>query len=390
MRRVAKRISETPAKSFGMYERASREELAGRAPIRMEFGRPFADTPAHIKQATIDALVAGHVHYSDPAGLPELREALAGKLREHNRLPGVAADDILVTNGMSHAAFITFMALLDPEDEVILLAPYYPQHLGKIELTGGRPVVVDLDADNGFSIDLGAIEAAITPRTRAILLVNPANPTGRVYTHAELRGLADLAIAHDLVVVSDEIYEDVIFDGLPHISIGALDGMADRTVSMYAFTKSHAMDGWRIGYLTAPKWLRPALMKVSTNDITHVNTFIQYGAKAAIEGPQEVLDGLLAEDREKRDFTVASLNQMPGVRCASPQAATFAFPNVSAVGIPSQQLAEMILEKAGVAVEAGRFHGEAGEGHLRISFGSVSMPELENAMQRLARFFNAL
>ncbi|GGF35100.1 aminotransferase [Youhaiella tibetensis] len=390
MRRVAKRISETPAKSFGMYERAARAEATGSQPIRMEFGRPFADTPEHIKQATIEAIAAGHVHYSHPAGLPELREAAAIKLRERNRLPDVTADDVLVTNGMSHAAFITFMALLDPEDEVILLSPYYPQHLGKIELTGGRPVVVDLDASDGYSIDHGAIAAAITPRTRAILLVNPANPTGRVYTHAELRGLADLAIAHDLVVVSDEIYEDVIFDGLPHISIGALEGMSDRTVSMYAFTKSHAMDGWRVGYLTAPRWLLPALMKVSTNDITHVNTFVQYGAKAAIEGPQEVLEHLLAEDREKRDFTVASLNQMPGVRCASPQAATFAFPDVSSLGIPSQELAERILDQAGVAVEAGSFHGHAGEGHLRISFGSVSMPELENAMQRLARFFNAL
>lgn len=362
---------------------------AGDDVIHLELGQPVHDTPAPIKQAAIDALKAGHVHYSDLQGLPDLRAALARKLRDENSIDA-RADEILITNGLTHASFAAFMAFLQEGDEAILLEPYYPQHIGKVELAGARAVMAKLDADDGFSIKRELIEQAITPHTRMICLINPCNPTGRVYTREELQVLADLAIEHDLVVVSDEVYEQIIFDGAQHISIASLPGMKERTVSMFAFTKAYAMDGWRLGYLAADTACIGALMKVTTNDVTHVNTFIQHGALAAIEGPQAILAEMVAEDRRSRDLVVGRLNQMPGVTCASPEGTIYAFPDISATGLSAQQAAERILEEAHVAVEAGSFYGAAGEGHLRICFGSQNDRTLERAMDRLSGFFNAI
>jgi len=389
MRRVARRISGTPQKSFGMYQKAAALAGSGRDLIHLELGRPAADTPEHIKQATIAAILAGDVHYSDLKGTASFRQALAEKLRSQNGMD-VSAADILVTNGLTHASFAAFLALLDPGDEAILLDPFYPQHIGKIELAGARPVFVTLDAADDFALRPELIEAAITERTRMIVLVNPVNPTGRVYSRTELEGLAELAIRRDLLVVSDEVYEDMVYDGREHISIAALPGMAERTITAFAFTKSFAMDGWRLGYMAAPAWAMPGLLKITANDATHVNTFIQAGGRAAITGPSEVLAELVDHDRQKRDLVVRRLNQMPGVKCPSPQGAIYAFPDISAFGIPSQALAERILDEADVVVEAGSFYGQSGEGHLRVCFGSESLERLDEGMDRLSRFFNNL
>ncbi|MBB6466115.1 aspartate aminotransferase [Aminobacter lissarensis] len=372
-----------------MYQKAAALAGSGRDLIHLELGRPAADTPEHIKQATIAALLAGDVHYSDLKGTASFRAALAEKLQQQNGMH-VSAADILVTNGLTHASFAAFLALLDPGDEAILLDPFYPQHIGKIELAGARPVFVTLDAADDFALRPELIEAAITERTRMIVLVNPVNPTGRVYSRAELEGLAELAIRRDLLVISDEVYEDMVYDGREHISIGALPGMAERTVTAFAFTKSFAMDGWRLGYMTAPAWAMPGLLKITANDATHVNTFIQAGGRAAITGPSEVLAELVDHDRQKRDLVVRRLNQMPGVKCPSPQGAIYAFPDISAFGIPSQALAERILDEADVVVEAGSFYGQSGEGHLRVCFGSESLERLDEGMNRLSRFFNNL
>jgi aspartate aminotransferase len=385
--RVAQRISGTSKKSFGMYEKAATLAASGKDLIHLELGRPYADTPDHIKEATISALLAGQVHYSDMRGIEKLRQALMEKLNTKNRL-GVSVNDILVTNGLTHASFAAFMALLDPGDEVILLEPYYPQHVGKIELTGAKVVLAPLDAENNFALRADLIEPKITSRTRMIVMVNPVNPTGRVYTLSELQDLADLAIRHDLIVVSDEVYEEIVYDGLAHTSIASLPGMRERTVSMFAFTKSFAMDGWRLGYLAAPDWLMPALLKITANDVTHVNTFIQEGGFAAVTGPSSVLTELVEDDKRKRDLVVQRLNQMPGVHCALPEGTIYAFPNVKDVGISSQQLAERILEETHVVVEAGSFYGVGGEGHLRVCFGSESVERIEEGMDRLSRFFN--
>jgi len=389
MPKPARRITGTAPKSFGMFARAAALGESGADLIHLELGKPAHDTPRHIKDAAIAALLGGKVHYGDLQGEAPFRAALSDKLKTFNGIDA-SSDEVIVTNGLTQASFAAILALVDPGDEVILLEPYYPQHVGKVELAGGTVVTVPLDADAGFAIRADWIEAAVTPRTKMIVLVNPCNPTGRVYSREELAGLADVAIRHDLFVLSDEVYEYITFDGNRHVSIASLDGMRERTVSMFAFTKAYAMDGWRLGYLAADAALIPALMKITANEVTHVNTFIQYGGLAAVTDGDGDVARMVADDRVKRDTVVRALNQMPGVRCAAPDGTIYAFPDIRGTGRDAQALADAILEEARVVVEAGSFYGDAGEGHLRICFGSATHDELDEAMTRLGRFFNRL
>lgn len=384
--RPARRITETSPKNFGMFSKA-----VGRPGdlIHLELGMPVDDTPRHIKDATIAALQAGEVHYSDLQGLPALRSAIAQKLRDRNAM-AIGPDEIIVTNGLTQASFAAFMAFLDAGDECLLLAPYYPQHIGKAELAGAKVTVAPLNAANGFSISRDLIVPHITDATRAIALINPCNPTGRVYTRAELQVIADLAQEHDLLVLSDEVYEEIIYDAAQHVSIASLPGMKERTITMFAFTKAYAMDGWRLGYIAADAALIGPLMKITTNEVTHVNTFIQHGALAAVTGDRSILEGMVSRDRDRRDLVVTRLNQMPGVVCAPVEGTIYAFPNIAATGLTAQDCADRLMEEAGVVVEAGSFYGAAGEGHLRICFGCAERPVLEEAMDRLQAFFNGL
>ncbi|MDH7640010.1 pyridoxal phosphate-dependent aminotransferase [Sphingomonas oryzagri] len=389
MVRLAARVTATSKKSYGMYEQALALDAAGVDLVHLEFGRPIHDTPAHIKAATVAALEGGHVHYSDMMGERAFRDAIAIKLRAFNHIEA-APNEILVTNGLTQGSYAAFMALIDPGDEVILLDPYYPQHVGKIEMAGGKIVTVPLDADNDFAIRADWVEAAVTPRTRMIVMVNPANPTGRVYTREELAALADVAIRHDLVVVSDEVYEYITFGEADHVSIASLPGMKERTVSLFAFTKAYAMDGWRLGYAVADASLMPGLVKISTSAVTHVNAFIQYGGLAAVTGPEAPVSEMVADDKAKRDLVVRRMNQMPGVRCPSPQGTIYAFPDITGTDIGSQALAERLLNEAHVVVEAGSFYGAKGEGHLRVCFGSETIERIDLALDRMQSFFNGL
>lgn len=384
---LADRITQSPEKSYGMAGRAA--GLGSDEFIHLELGRPSHDTPEFIKEATIRALRAGKVHYGDFRGEPQLRSALAQKLRNFNFIQ-TSAEQVLVTNGLTQASFAAFMATVDPGDEVILLDPYYPQHVGKIALAGGTAVFAPLAAASGFSIDPERIEARITPRTKAIVLVNPCNPTGRVFSRQELEGLAQLCIRHDLLAISDEVYEHITFDDHAHVSIAALPGMENRTISMFAFTKAYAMDGWRLGYVTASPELIEGMLKITTSEVTHVNRFIQDGALAAVVDGAAAVAAMLDDDRRKRDLVVAALDRMRGVRCAIPQGTIYAFPDISATGRSSQSLADALLQQCGVIVEAGSFYGAGGEGHLRICFGSPTMPRLELAMERMHAFFERL
>lgn len=384
--RPARRITDTSPKNFGMFAKAV--GMSGDL-IHLELGMPAEDTPQHIKDATIDALQAGHVHYSDLQGLPELRTALAHKLSNQNGMD-LTADEIIITNGLTQASFAAFMAFLDAGDACLLLAPYYPQHIGKAELAGAKVAIAPLDAANNFTINRALIEPHITPATRAVALINPCNPTGRVYTREELQVLADLAQEHGLLVFSDEVYEEITYDGAKHISIAALPGMKERTITMGAFTKAYAMDGWRLGWIAADAALIGPCMKITTNEVTHVNTFVQHGALAALTGDPSVLAGMVARDRERRDLVVGRLNQMPGVTCAPVEGTIYAFPDISATGLSAQDCADRLLEQTGVVVEAGSFYGEAGEGHLRVCFGCAEIEVLEEAMNRMQRFFNGL
>lgn len=384
--RPARRITETSPKNFGMFAKAV--QMKGDL-IHLELGMPAEDTPQHIKDATIAALQAGHVHYSDLQGIPELRDAIADKLRRQNAMD-ITADEVIVTNGLTQASFAAFMAFLDAGDEALLLAPYYPQHIGKAELAGAKVTIAPLDAANGFAINRTLLEPHITAATKVIALINPCNPTGRVYTRAELQIIADLAQEYDLLVLSDEVYEEITYDNAAHISIASLPGMKERTISMFAFTKAYAMDGWRLGYIAADQSLIGPMMKITTNEVTHVNTFVQHGALAALTGDPAILQGMVDRDRERRDLVVSRLNQMPSVTCAPVEGTIYAFPNITATGLTAQDCADMLLAATGVVVEAGSFYGDAGEGHLRVCFGCADMDVLREAMDRMQRFFNDL
>jgi len=386
MKWPAKRITESSSKSFGMYEKAIPMMAEGIDVIHLEVGMPSFDTPTHIKEAAKRALDEGQVHYSDFRGTQKLRDALVEKVGERNNI-AVDAEEILICSGLTHAAFSICMAAIDAGDEVIILEPYYPQHINKIELPGGKVVHVPLDRANGFRIDPQAIEKSITANTSMIALVNPANPTGRVFSYDELEALANLAKKHDLLVMSDEVYEQITYADNKHISIASLPGMKERTFSMFAFTKGYAMDGWRMGYIVAHKKFMPALLKMTMNDVAHINTFIQAGGHAAVASSQDCVREMVAADKRRCDVVVKRMNAMPNVSCTSPEATIYAFPDISATGLPAQQIADEILEQAHVVVEAGTFYGAAGEGHLRICFGAEPMARIEEAMDRLEKYF---
>ena len=388
MKWPAKRISQSSPKSFGMYEEAAKLMAQGQDVIHLEVGRPNFDTPKHIKEATKKSLDDGNVHYGEFPGDLKLREAICNKLKSYNNLTA-SPDEVLVTNGLTHAAYAVFTAAVDEGDEVILLEPYYPQHINKIELAGGKIVSAPLDKADGYTIDGDAIESRITENTLMIAMVNPANPTGRVFSREELQIVADLAIKHDLLVLSDEVYDQIVYDDNQHISIASLPGMWERTFSCFAYTKAFAMDGWRLGYVSCHKKFMPALMMITVNDVAHVNVFIQAGAYAALTGPQDCRTEMLAEDDRRRRLVSQRLNEIEGISCPLPQGTIYSYPDVSSFGKPSSQIAEEILAGTNVATEAGSFYGPAGEGHLRICFGAESYERIDEAMDRLQEFFES-
>lgn len=386
MKWPASRISKTSPKSFGMYDKAAPLMAAGHDLIHLEVGRPDFDTPLHIKEATKKSLDDGNVHYGEFPGMLKLREAICRKLQSYNGITATP-DEVLVTNGLTHAAYAVIMAAIDDGDEVILLEPYYPQHINKIELAGGKVIKVPLDRSNGFTVDKAAIEAKISSKTRMICIVNPSNPTGRVFSREELQDIAGLAIRHDLLVLSDEVYDHIVFDDNRHVSIASLPGMWERTFSLYAYTKAFAMDGWRLGYVACRKEFMPALMMITVNDVAHVNVFIQEGAYAALTGPQQCLADMLGEDDRRRRMLCSRLNEIDGINCPLPQGTIYVFPDVSAFGKPSEQLADEILAATRVVTEAGGFYGNSGDGHLRLCFGAEPYERIEEAMDRLQVFF---
>lgn len=384
---IADRMITQQSKGFGMFEEASRFQASGVDVIRLELGTSSIDTPAHIKQGAKDALDAGLVHYGNLQGVPELREALARKVKNLNGIDA-SPDEILVTNGLTQASFATFMATLNPGDEVIHLQPGYPQHPPKINLVGGKVVTVPLTSD--FRPDPERVEAAITPRTKILLLVDPVNPVGSVYTRDELAALADIAIRHDLLVVTDEVYEFIVYDGRKHTSIASLPGMWERTVSMFGFSKAYAMEGWRLGYVVAPKPLLQQIMRVTMNESTHPCLFAQYGALAGSLDPLASVQEMVADYQRLRDIVHSRLNAMPGVTCHLPEGTIYAFPCIKEVGLSSAEFCHRLLTEKHVAVESGAFYGPTGEGYLRICFAAEPPERVLLAMDRMEEFVREL
>ncbi len=350
--------------------------------ISLAVGEPDFPTPPHIVEAGQAALREGWTRYSPNAGYRELREAIARKLRTVNGLDVDPETQVFVTVGAMEALMLTFLVGIDPGEEVIVTDPCYTNYVSQVTLAGGVPVFVPTDPQRGHLPGVEAVEAAITPRTRAILVNSPANPTGAVYPRDLLHAIAELAVRHDLLFVSDEAYEALVYGDIRHVSPGAFPGLAERTVSIYSFSKEYAMTGWRVGYLTGPASMLKVMATVQEQVASCVNAATQRAALAAITGPQECVEAMRRAYERRRDLVVERLNRMPGVRCPRPDGAFYVFPDVREVTRDTLGLAERLLFEEKVVVSPGEAFGPRSAGFLRLSYAS-SEAHLTEGLDRL-------
>ena len=386
--RFAERMGRlTTAASFDMLARGRALEAKGRSIIHLGIGEPDFDTPAYIRGAADAALSAGYTHYGPAAGLPEFRKLIATTWRERR---GIACDaaNVVVTPGAKPVLFFAMLALLEPGDEVLIPSPAFPTYGSAASLVGARVVNVPLDAARGFDLDLAALRQRITARSRMLVLNSPHNPTGAVLPRATLEGVATLAREHDLVVVSDEIYAGMVYEG-ESPSIATLPGMAERTVVVDGFSKTYAMTGWRLGFGIMPEPLARHMAALMNNSNSCTATFVQKAGEAALTGPQDEVAAMVAEFRARREVVIEGLNGLPGVSCSRPSGAFYAFPRVEGTGLSSVELADRLLDEAGVVTLPGTGFGPEGEGHLRLSYAN-SPEDLREGLRRMHRFLGSL
>ncbi len=366
--------------AFEAAARARALEAQGRSIVHLEIGEPDFDTPANVREAAKRALDAGQTHYPPFPGIPELREAIAA---DSARRRGFAPDpqNVFVTVGGKGVMYYAILALVDPGDEVIVPDPGYPIYESVTRFVGGVPVPIAIRQENGFRLDPDELVSLVTPRTRLIVINSPQNPTGGVLTRGDLERIAAVAVEHDIAVLSDEIYSRILYTG-EHLSIAALPGMAERTIVLDGFSKTWAMTGWRLGYGIVPPWLGHGFGRLIINSVSGATTFAQVGAVEAIAGPQDEVDRMVAEFRARRDLVVDGLNAMPGVRCLRPEGAFYVFPDISGTGLTGAQLADRLLNEAGVSVLAGTAFGGVGVSHIRLSYAN-SRENLAEALRRM-------
>jgi aspartate/methionine/tyrosine aminotransferase len=388
-RRVATRMGSIGTESaFEVSARARALAAQGRPMIYLQIGEPDFDTPANVRAAAKRALDEGETHYAPFPGIPALREAIAADVALRK---GVQADpsQVFVTVGGKGVMMYAIFGLVDPGDEVIVPDPGYPIYESLTRFVGATPVPIPIRMEHEFRLDVDELASLITPRTRVLFINSPANPTGGVLTRDDLQRIAELAIEHDLWVVSDEIYGRILYDGEEHVSIAALPGMAERTIILDGFSKTFAMTGWRLGYAVVPTSLIPTYSQLIINTISCAPTFAQVGAVEALVGQQDDVDAMVVEFKARRDLVVAGLNEIPGIRCATPLGAFYAFPSIAGTGLSGAELAERLLHEADVCVLAGTAFGGVGTEHIRISYAN-SRENLTEALGRIGRFVEGL
>ncbi|HXF69182.1 MAG TPA: pyridoxal phosphate-dependent aminotransferase [Thermoflexus sp.] len=386
--RLAQRMSRLGTETaFEVLARAKALEAQGRDIIHLEIGEPDFDTPAHIKAAAVRALDEGYTHYTPAAGIPALREAIADYIRRTRGIP-VGPENVVVVPGGKPIMFFAILALVEEGDEVIYPNPGFPIYESMIRFVGGHPVPLRLRMENEFRVDVEELARLITPRTRMLILNSPANPTGGVLTREDLAAIAELCLKHDLIVLSDEIYSRIIYEG-EHISIASFPGMLERTIILDGFSKTYAMTGWRLGYGVMPEPLAEAVTRLMINSNSCTAAFTQIAGITALTGPQDDVDRMVAAFRERREVIVEGLNRIPGFRCLKPKGAFYAFPNIEGTGLSSRELAAYLLEEAGVAVLSGTAFGEYGEGFLRLSFAN-SVENIQKALERIEKAIRRL
>ncbi len=384
---LARRITEIePSVTLAISAMAKAMQLDGKDICSFSAGEPDFDTPEHIKAAAKQALDLGKTRYGAAAGEPQLRQAIATKLQRDNGLNYHAAN-ILVTNGGKHSLYNLMVTLINPGDEVIIPAPFWLSYPEMVKLADGIPVIVHTDSSTNYKITPAALDAAITPRTKLFILNSPSNPSGVVYTRAELQALAKVVVDRDILVVSDEIYEKIIYDGVEQVSIGALgEDIFERTIISNGFAKAYAMTGWRVGYLAAPLALIQAASTLQGHSTSNVCTFAQYGAIAALEGSQDCVERMCQAFAMRRQAILDRLQAIPGLSCAKPDGAFYVFVNIANTNLNSLEFCQQLLEQHQVATIPGLPFGA--DDHIRISY-ATNMATIDKGMDRLDKFIRS-
>ena len=375
--------------AFEVLARARALEAQGRKIIHLEIGEPDFDTPEHIRQAAIEALQAGHTHYVPAPGIMELREAVADFLSRTGRME-TTAGRVIVTPGAKPIMWYLIFALCQEGDEVLYPNPGYPMYESISAFAGAIPVPVPLREENDFRMDPEELGSLVTERTKLLILSSPHNPCGSALTRADLEAVAEVAERHDLIVLSDEVYWAMNYEG-EHASIVDVDGMAERTVLLDGWSKTFAMTGWRLGFGVFPERLVEPATKLVINTVSCTAAFSQHAAIAALTGPWEPIEEMVAEFRRRRGVIVDGLNAIPGISCVQPGGAFYVFPNVRGLGPSSKELEASIMDRAGVACLSGTAFGGFGEGYLRLSYANSvdnirgALEAIEAALPEIAR-----
>jgi aspartate/methionine/tyrosine aminotransferase len=381
--KLAERMSRIGVESaFDVLVKARALEAQGRRVVHLEIGEPDFPTPPHIVEAAKEALDQGWTHYGPTQGQPELREAVAEYVSSTRGIR-VDAERVSIVPGGKPIIFFPMLALLEPGDEVIYPNPGFPIYESMIRFLGATPVPMPLVESRGFSFDLDLLRDKLTPRTRMLILNSPQNPTGGVIPAADVEAIAAMVRDRDMVVLSDEIYSRIWY-GEPPVSIASLPGMLEKTIILDGFSKTYAMTGWRMGYGVMPAYLVDAVTKLMVNSNSCTASFTQRAGIAALRGPQEPVTRMVAEFRRRRDAFCKGLNRIPGFRCTAPGGAFYAFANVTGTGMGSRELADLLLEEAGVSCLNGAAFGAHGEGYIRFSYAN----SLENLMEAVDRILS--
>ena len=370
-----------PEGAYQVLARANQLEAEGREIIHLEIGQPDYATFENVSEAGIAAIRAGHTRYTPPAGMPSLREAIA---EDSGRRRGISIqpDEVVISPGGKPNLFFPTLALVEPGDEVIYPDPGFPTYEAMIRLAGGIPQAVPLLEESNFSFDLDAFDRLVSKRTKLIILNSPSNPTGGVIPHTDLEHIAKKAQEFDCWVMSDEIYARLIYDGLKVESIASLPNMKERTIIVDGFSKTYSMTGWRLGYGIMPCELAARVDLLLTHSVGSTAHFTQFAGLEAVTGPQDMVEVMVTEYQRRRDVIVEGLNQIVGFICQKPQGAFYAFPNIKGTGMKSTELANLLLEKAGVALLPGSSFGEYGEGYLRLSYAN-SIKNIRKGIQQI-------
>lgn len=366
-------------------EKALAMERNGEHVIHFEIGRPDFDTPEYIKNAGCESIAKGNVFYTSNFGTNELRQAIAEKLNKENGVP-YKASEVLITVGLSEAVFDVLCTILNEGDEILVPNPVWINYLNVPKLLGAVPITYELKEENQYQINLGEIKRKISPKTKAMVIVTPNNPTGSILSFDILKGLSDIAIENDILVISDEIYERLIYDNEKHISIASFPGMKERTFTMNGFSKAYSMTGWRIGYVAAPEEYITVMNKIHQHNTTCAPSFAQAASVIALRDEQDEVNKMVEEYARRRDYAVNAINSIPGISCVCPKGAFYIFINIKSLGKTSAEISNYLLENAKIACVPGDVFGTNGEGYLRMSFAN----SYENIVEGCKRLKKAI